>query len=128
MCDASRAPSYAPYFFMTTQFVLRNDKKDGTGRCPVHLIASFDGLRLKGATGEKCKPSEWNEGRQRFRGTITGADEANDFLELRAKQVSEWWRKARAADRMPTTRCGSARCCAAGWATTSGTGANCWTR
>ena len=27
---------------------------------------------------------------------------SNDFLELRAKQVSEWWRKERAADRTPT--------------------------
>ena len=87
---------------MTTQFVLRTDKKDSSGRCPVHLIAYFDGLRLKCATGEKCKPSEWNEGRQRFRGSFTGADKANDFLELRAAQVSEWWRTVRAAGGTPT--------------------------
>ncbi len=87
---------------MTTQFVLRTDLMNKAGRCPVQLVAYFDGLRLKCATGEKCKPSEWNANRQRFRGSFTGADEANDFLELRAKQVSEWWRKERAADRTPT--------------------------
>lgn len=87
---------------MTTQFVLRIDKKGSAGRCPVHLIAYFDGLRLKCATGEKCKPSEWNEGRQQFRAGFTGAEEANDFLGLRAKQVSEWWRKVRAAGGTPT--------------------------
>ncbi|WP_345073931.1 tyrosine-type recombinase/integrase [Hymenobacter fastidiosus] len=87
---------------MTTQFVLRTDKKDGAGRCPVHLIAYFDGLRLKCATGEKCKPSEWNEGRQRFRGSFTGAEKANNFLELRAALVSEWWRTVRAAGGTPT--------------------------
>ncbi|WP_310398116.1 site-specific integrase [Hymenobacter sp.] len=87
---------------MTTQFILRTDLMNKAGRCPVQLVAYFDGLRLKCATGEKCKPSEWNANRQRFRGTFTGAEEANDFLELRAKQVSEWWRKERAADRTPT--------------------------
>lgn len=102
MCDASRAPHYAPRFFMTTQFILRTDLMNKAGRCPVQLVAYSDGLRLKCATGEKCKPSEWNANRQRFRGTFTGAEEANDFLELRAKQVSEWWRKERAADRTPT--------------------------
>ncbi len=87
---------------MTTQFVLRTDKKDSSGRCPVHLIAYFDGLRLKCATGEKCKPSEWNEARQQFRAGFTGAEEANDFLDMRAKQVGEWWRKVRAAGGTPT--------------------------
>lgn len=87
---------------MTTQFILRTDLMNKAGRCPVQLVAYSDGLRLKCATGEKCKPSEWNANRQRFRGTFTGAEEANDFLELRAKQVSEWWRKERAADRTPT--------------------------
>ena len=95
-------PSLRPSFFMTTQFVLRTDLMNKAGRCPVQLVAYFDGLRLKCATGEKCKPSEWNANRQRFRGSSTGADEANDSLELRAKQVSEWWRKERAADRTPT--------------------------
>lgn len=87
---------------MTTQFILRTDLVNKSGRCPVQLVAYFDGLRLKCATGETCKPSEWNANRQRFRGTFTGADEANEFLELRAKQVSEWWRKVRAAGGTPT--------------------------
>ena len=87
---------------MTTQFILRTDLLNKAGRCPVQLVAYFDGLRLKCATGETCKPSEWNANRQRFRGTFTGADEANEFLELRAKQVSEWWRKVRAAGGTPT--------------------------
>ena len=43
---------------MNTQFILRKDKKDSAGRCPVHFIAYFNSLRLKYATGEKCKPTE----------------------------------------------------------------------
>jgi len=77
--------------------VLRTDKKDSAGQCSVHLIAYFDGLRLKCATGEKEQSSEWNEGRPEFCGSFTGAEEANDFLALRAAQVGEWWRKVRAA-------------------------------
>ena len=65
-------PLLRPLLFMTTQFVLRTDKRDSSGRCPIHLIAYFDGLRLKCATGEKCKPSEWNEGRQKFRSCFYG--------------------------------------------------------
>ncbi len=52
---------------MVTQFVLRTDKKDSAGRCPVHLVVYFDGARLKCATGEKCKPADWNAERQQFR-------------------------------------------------------------
>ncbi|WP_345071568.1 tyrosine-type recombinase/integrase [Hymenobacter fastidiosus] len=87
---------------MTTQFVLRTDKQDGKGRCPVHLVAYFDGLRLKCATGEKCRPAEWNADRQRFRRGFEGAEAANDFLALRAQQVGDWWRKVRAAGETPT--------------------------
>ena len=64
---------------MTTQFVLRSDKKDGTGRCPVHLVVHFDGARLKCATGEKCKPGDWNAGRQKFRALFPLAEEANQL-------------------------------------------------
>jgi integrase/recombinase XerD len=48
---------------MTTQFVLRPDLMNKSGRCPVQLVAYFDRLRLKCATGETCKPSEWNANR-----------------------------------------------------------------
>ncbi|WP_022823655.1 hypothetical protein [Hymenobacter norwichensis] len=87
---------------MTTQFVLRTDKKDSVGRCPVHLVVYLDGARLKCATGEKCKPAEWNADRQQFRRSFTGADEANQYLTLRIEQVNDWWRKLRAAGETPT--------------------------
>ncbi|HEX8426126.1 tyrosine-type recombinase/integrase [Hymenobacter sp.] len=87
---------------MTTQFVLRTDKKDSAGRCPVHLVVYLDGTRLKCATGEKCKPAEWNADRQQFRRSFTGADEANQYLTLRIEQVNDWWRKLRAVGETPT--------------------------
>ena len=87
---------------MVTQFVLRSDKKDAAGRCPVHLVVYFDGARLKCATGEKCKPADWNADKQKFRASFPLAEEANDLLKLMAGNVLAWWRKLRAAGEPPT--------------------------
>ena len=65
---------------MHTHFLLREDKKDSAGRCPVHFIAYFNSLRLKYATGEKCKPTEWNADKQKFRSAYPLAEEANLYL------------------------------------------------
>ena len=87
---------------MVTQFVLRSDKKDKDGRCPVHLLVYFDGVRLKCATGEKCKPADWNADRQKFRASYPLPDEANELLARLAADTLTWWRKLRAAGEAPT--------------------------
>ena len=87
---------------MVTQFVLRADKKDQAGRCPVHLVVYFDGARLKCATREKCKPADWNAERQEFRRSYPLAEEANLLLKRLATDVLAWWRKLRAAGEAPT--------------------------
>ena len=87
---------------MVTQFVLRTDKKDSAGRCPVHLVVYFDGTRLKSATGEKCKPADWNADRQQFRRSYPLAEEANQLLARLTADVLTWWRKLRAAGETPT--------------------------
>ena len=65
---------------MVTQFVLRKQKKNATGECPVHLIIYFDGARLTCATGEKCKPADWNVDRQQFRRSYLLAEDTNRRL------------------------------------------------
>ena len=87
---------------MVTQFVLRTDKKDSAGRCPVHLVVYFDSTRLKSATGEKCKPADWNADRQQFRRSYPLAEEANQLLARLTADVLTWWRKLRAAGETPT--------------------------
>ena len=87
---------------MVTQFVLRTDKKDSTGRCPVHLVVYFDGARLKCATGEKCKLADWNADRQKFRASYPLAEEANMLLGRLAADVLVWWRTVRATGEVPT--------------------------
>jgi len=87
---------------MVTQFVLRNDKKDKDGRCPVHLVVYFDGARLKCATGEKCKPADWNADRQQFRRSFPLAEDANRLLARLTADVLAWWRALRATGDAPT--------------------------
>ena len=82
--------------------MLRKQKKNAAGECPVHLIVYFDGARLTCATGEKSKPLDWNADRQQFRRSYPLADEANGLLELMKINVLRWWRGARAAGVMPT--------------------------
>lgn len=87
---------------MVTQFVLRTDKKDSAGRCPVHMVVYFDGARLKCATGEKCKLADWNADRQKFRASYPLAEEANMLLGRLVADVLAWWRTIRAIGEVPT--------------------------
>jgi len=87
---------------MVTQFVLRTDKKDTAGRCPVQLLVYFEGARLKCATGEKCRPADWNADRQQFRRSYPLAEEANQLLARLTANVLAWWRTQRAAGHSPT--------------------------
>ncbi|UYZ60189.1 site-specific integrase [Hymenobacter latericus] len=87
---------------MVTQFVLRKQKQNKAGECPVYLMVYFDGARLACSTGEKCKPSDWNEDRQQFRRSYPLAEEANDMLQRMAADVLKWWRGVRASGEVPT--------------------------
>ena len=68
----------------------------------MHLVVYFDGARLKCATGEKCKPADWNADRQKFRASYPLAEEANLLLARLAMDTLAWWRKLRASGEAPT--------------------------
>ncbi|MFD2787359.1 tyrosine-type recombinase/integrase [Hymenobacter rubripertinctus] len=87
---------------MVTQFVLRTDKKNKAGLCPVHLVVYFDSVRLKCGTGEMCRPADWNIDKQKFRSSYPLFEDANDGLKLLADNVLAWWRKLRAVGEVPT--------------------------
>ncbi len=87
---------------MVTQFVLRKQKQNAAGECPVQLLVYFDGARLAYSTGEKCRPADWNADRQQFRRSYPLAEEANQLLKRLAAEVLAWWRAARAAGLPPT--------------------------
>ena len=85
---------------MVTQFVLRKQKKNAAGECPVQLIVYFDGARLSCSTGEKCKPADWNADWQQFRKSYPLAEEANLMLKRLAADALAWWRTLRAAGKL----------------------------
>ena len=87
---------------MNTQFVLRKQKKNAAGECPVQLIVYFDGARLACATGERCKPADWNADRQQFRRSFMLTEDANQLLARLTTDVLAWWRTLRAAGEAPT--------------------------
>ncbi|GAA4382015.1 tyrosine-type recombinase/integrase [Hymenobacter koreensis] len=87
---------------MTVKFVLREDKKDQNGQVPVFVVATFEGLRLRCFTREKCLPKEWNADKQRFRKGKEGFEEANDVLVAIAERLQKRYRDLRTAGTPPT--------------------------
>ena len=62
----------------------------------------FSGTRHAHATGEKCKPADWNTDRQQFRRSYPLAEEANQLLARLTADVLAWWRQLRAVGDAPT--------------------------
>ncbi|MBD2768482.1 tyrosine-type recombinase/integrase [Hymenobacter sp. BT664] len=87
---------------MVTQFVLRKQKKNAAGECPVQMIVYFDGARLACSIGEKCKVTDWNADRQQFRRSYPLAEDANRLLARLTADVLSWWRTLRATGEAPT--------------------------
>lgn len=77
---------------MTIHFKLAADKTDQSGRCPIFLMAYYNGQRFKHATGEKCDPKQWDENKQIFRRSYSGYQEANTSLEKLEERCRQAYR------------------------------------
>ncbi|WP_083326247.1 site-specific integrase [Hymenobacter coccineus] len=82
---------------LTIQFDRRADRPDAAGRCPIHLRAYFDGLRLRVATREKCLATDWNADKGKFKKPFPGLTEANEYLETLAERMQARYRQLRSA-------------------------------
>ncbi|SHK72223.1 site-specific integrase [Hymenobacter psychrotolerans] len=78
---------------MTFRFELRTDRPDAAGRCTVYLRAYYEGQRPRFATREKCLPSEWNPEKERFRRSLSGYQDANDYLDSITERLQSTYRK-----------------------------------
>ncbi len=87
---------------MTVQFERRANRPDASGRCSIRLIAYFDGQRLFYATREKCLASEWQTDKQKFRRSMPGFQEANEYLDALAARVQAAYRQLRTSGDAPT--------------------------
>lgn len=82
---------------LTIQFDRRADRPDAAGRCPIHLRAYFDGLRLRVATREKCLSTEWNAEKGKFKKPFPGLTKANEYLETLTERMQARYRQLRSA-------------------------------
>ena len=87
---------------MTVQYERRTDRPDANGRCSIHLRAYFDGQRLRLVTREKCLASEWQTDKQKFRRSMSGYQEANEYLQSLAERVQAVYRQLRTSGIEPT--------------------------
>lgn len=85
-------PKLVTYFVtMNLTFRLIEEKADKSGLCPVFVDFTYSGKRLRYFTGEKCKPSDWDSKKMKFKRSFDGYLSANDFLEnLSAKLHSAY--------------------------------------
>ncbi|HEX8350921.1 MAG TPA: Arm DNA-binding domain-containing protein [Hymenobacter sp.] len=88
---------------MTVQFERRTDRPDAAGRCTIHLRAYFGGQRLRLQTRKKCLASEWQTDKQKFRRSMPGYQEANEYLESLASKVQAVYRQRRSSGIEPTS-------------------------
>jgi integrase/recombinase XerD len=80
------------------RFRLQSSKTDKSGRVPVYLIFQHSSTQFDYYTKEKCKPTEWDADKMRFRRSMPGYQEANEHLELLIDKLRKAYRDARNAD------------------------------
>ncbi|RYC70011.1 site-specific integrase [Spirosoma sordidisoli] len=79
-------------------FKQKISKQDRSGFAPIFLEFNHNGGTLVLSTGEKCKPSDWNQETQKFRRSMPGYQQANESLERLRDKLRTAYRDARNAD------------------------------
>jgi site-specific recombinase XerD len=62
---------------------------------PIYLFASFEGQRLQYYAGERCDLKNWDEKRQRIKGSVPGSLEVNGLLDKLEADACRIYREAR---------------------------------
>jgi len=65
---------------MNIKFQLIESKQDANGLCPVFLRYFYSGSDLRYFTGEKCKPTDWDIDKMKFRRSHEGWQNANERI------------------------------------------------
>ncbi|TYZ12617.1 tyrosine-type recombinase/integrase [Hymenobacter lutimineralis] len=72
---------------MNTSYERRADRPDAQGRYTIRLVVTFDNQRLRLATKEKCRASEWNDKSGWFRKSFGDLDNATLRLQALRNRV-----------------------------------------
>ncbi|QKG55204.1 tyrosine-type recombinase/integrase [Hymenobacter sp. BRD128] len=87
---------------MNIHFERRSDRPDTQGRCVIHLRATFDGQRLRLATGERCIAADWNDKQSWFRKSFADLDNATLRLKALRNKLEDAYSDLRAQGVLPT--------------------------
>jgi site-specific recombinase XerD len=80
------------------RYYLKSAKIDKAGKIPVYLIFQHSGTQFEFYTKEKCLPAQWDTDKMRFRRSMPGYQQANEFLELLVDKLRNAYRNARNTD------------------------------
>jgi site-specific recombinase XerD len=78
---------------MNIKFFINKQKPDTKGKCQIFLKVHIKGKLLRYYTGEKCLPKFWDDEKQRFKKSMAGYQEANDFLDTLKEKLAANYRK-----------------------------------
>ena len=77
------------------RYKLKLSKRDQSGKCPVFLEFNYNAGTLIMATGEKCEEEHWDAEKQKFRRSMPGYQEANEYLQLLRERLTKTYRQLR---------------------------------
>lgn len=81
-----------------SSFKLKASKTDRSGHAPIFLEFNYEGHTLIYASGEKCVPLDWYLAKQKFKRSMAGYEQANEFLERVRDKLRTGYRAARNSD------------------------------
>lgn len=84
------------------KFTLSESRKNKVGQCPIYLRFYHSNTELVYPTGERCLPEQWDSDKMKFRRSLPGYQQANEFLQLLRERLQTHYRKLR-TDGKPIT-------------------------
>ena len=74
------------------RFKLLTEKTDSEGKAPVFLFFNYNSRQFRYFTKEKCEPKHWDSDKMRFRKSMAGYQEANEFLQILEERLRKAYR------------------------------------
>jgi hypothetical protein len=70
------------------KFKLAESRKSKSGEYPIYLRFNHSDTELVYPTGEKCQLSEWDAEKEKFRRSMPGYQQANEYLQLLRERLT----------------------------------------
>ncbi|MBO0950919.1 site-specific integrase [Fibrella forsythiae] len=84
------------------KFTLTESRKTKSGEYPIYMRFNHGDTELVYPTGEKCKLAEWDKDKEKFRRSMAGYQQANEYLQLLRERLTNTYRDLR-NDGLPIT-------------------------